>query len=443
MGRRRTVRAERFPVPFRRAGAGGAARAVVGGGGRAHRAERLPPRADPDACGRGPLRRGEAGGGPVPGPLRPRRVFYRTARPRPGRAERAERRAAAARGRAGPGRGGHQQRALFAAGRCGGPRGAAGAGRGDEAGRPRQAPVRLRGVLHEIGRGNAPLVRPAPRRAGKYRAHRRAVPRPAGAGPHAVAHVPRGRGEGGGRDGRRRRGVVPARVRRRPPAVRPTTSRPRARAAAARAGRHRRRGLGRLLPAGGRHRPARPRTGHSRRSRAGVRGGQLGRVLPAHHRRGPRRARASLRAVSQPRAAANARHRRGRLRHPPGRTAPRRAGTLWPRKRGPDRHLWHAGGPSGPAGHGACAERSRGRRRPHRPHGARRAPRHVGRGAAALSDVGAGPRRKRDDRPLVPAGGSGGGHAAAFVGAHGGRRHRRRSHYPGNCRWSSRPTAPR
>ena len=94
----------------------------------------------------------------------------------------------------------------------------------------------------------------------------------------------------------------------------------------------------------GPHRP-RPRLRHPGRPGAGERGRLRGGLLPAHHRPRPDQVRPAVRALPQPVAHLDARHRHG-LRLPlPGRDDPLRRRALRPRPRRPDRHVLHDQGP--------------------------------------------------------------------------------------------------
>ncbi len=81
--------------------------------------------------------------------------------------------------------------------------------------------------------------------------------------------------------------------------------------------------------------------GHPGGARAGQRGGLLRGLLPAHRRPRPDPLRPAVRAVPQPRAQADARHRHGLRRAVPGGDDPLRGRALRMGPRGPDRHLLH------------------------------------------------------------------------------------------------------
>ncbi len=113
-----------------------------------------------------------------------------------------------------------------------------------------------------------------------------------------------------------------------------------------RARRHRRDGLLLLLPHRvGPHR-LRPGSGHPGGTGAGERGGLLRGLLPAHHRPRPAALRPALRALLEPRAPPDARHRHGLRLALPRRDDPLRGPALRARQGRPDRHLLDHQSPS-------------------------------------------------------------------------------------------------
>ena len=126
-------------------------------------------------------------------------------------------------------------------------------------------------------------------------------------------------------------------------------------------------GLPGLLPGDGRPDRARALGQPARRPRPRLRGGQPRRLRPGHHRPRPDPPQADLRAVPQPRARLDARHRHGLRRAPARRDDPLRHREV---RRGPDRadhHLLHDQGEGRDQGLRARALRAAGlrRRRPH------------------------------------------------------------------------------
>ena len=264
-----------------------------------------------------PGRAGPRDRGRVPRHLRRRALLHRGAGPRHRRP--AQDPAPAVRPRPRPRHPGrrHERPALHPEGGREAARRAAVHPAAEGADRPEAAEVRLRRVLPEERRGDAARLRRGARGLRPHardRRERRARPRlrrPRArrpAVPPAAVRDPAGP--------RPRHVPAPARRRRRRRALRrhhardPRAHRPRAR-------RDHEHGLRGVLP----HRvgpdPPRARAGHPRRAGPRV-GGGLGRELRvAHHRPRPAALRAAVRAVPEPRAHPDARHRHGLRRAPP------------------------------------------------------------------------------------------------------------------------------
>ncbi len=272
-----------------------------------HRAHRLPGRPLLSAPHPGPPRRGARARRRPAQRLRGRERLLRGSAQRPRRAGQGQRADRADRPRARPAARRHRRRALPAQGGLPPPHGAA--VRADEVDAARaEDDVRHERVLPEVQRGDGAVLLPVAGGARLDARDRRALQRRDRARQAAHPELPDAR--------RRARARVPARARGggpHPPLRRPALRRgPRARGDGARG--HPPDGLRRVLP----HRLGlhRLREEQRHRRRPGPRlGGRLDRrLLPADHRRRPAALRPALRALPQPRARLDARHRHRLLR---------------------------------------------------------------------------------------------------------------------------------
>ena len=282
---------------------------------------------------------------------------------------------------------GHQRQPLHDPRRPPGPRRPAVRPDGLDDGRPQAVPLRGLGALPEDGGGDAGAFFRAARSVRQHAMGGRASGRHDRAREAEAAGLP-----APGRFRQLRRVPAPPQLPGGRGALRGARAGQCRRAAGLRARRDRVDGLFGLFPGLLGPDPPRPRAEDTGRPGPGERRRLLRRLLLADRRPRPDPLRPAVRAVPEPGAQADARHRHGLRRALPGRDDPLRLGTLGLGPCGPDRHVLDHQGPSRGAGRGPGARLPLRRRGPDRQGDAAAGD---GPGHAAVGVLRGGPQARR------------------------------------------------